>query len=175
MYTEQLGSAPVGAYSLPLRFRHSAADASGSLIWAIRNSAAARSVWLRRVHVVCGFDGTVVATESEFELVRLDSVSAFSGGTARTPGRRRTSYAASVVTAADNAILTLTNGVVIDTICAWGCTRQSQSAIAAFDFNWARADAPLLEAGVGNAFAIRLNAAAVIGDFFRGCVEWEER
>lgn len=168
---------PTGVYMTPISFRHTAADAAASIIFAIRNSASKLLV-IRRVLINVSFDGTAAATTSEYQLVSYNSISADSGATAQTPGKKRSAWPASSVTSVrGGGLVTLTGGAVDQTFATFGVQRQvSASSQFVLDFSSPNPYGGIeIDASAAAAIGIRLNAIAVIGDAVRGWIEWEER
>jgi hypothetical protein len=164
-------------YRVPILYTAAAADAAASFVWAIRNGGT-KNLRILRARITVGFAGTAAATSSDFELVALTSLSALSGGTALTAAVSDPADAASSVTAIQtNAVLTATGGVVQRTFSKFGAQRQV-TAVTSLDLLDMAGNDPgndvLIASGTGNGLAVRVNATAVIGDFIRGHVLWEE-
>lgn len=168
---------PNGAYMTPISFRHTAADASGSIIFAIRNSAS-KLISIKRFFCITSFDGTPGGSTSEYQLVSFNSISADSGGTTQTPGKKRSVWPSSTVTSVrGGGLVTLTGNAVDQTFAAFGNPRQIGTSSQIL-LEWVTPNPYLpveIDASAAAAIGIRLNAAAVIGDAVRGWIEWEER
>jgi hypothetical protein len=171
---EQAYRLPSGVYMVPVHYI-GGTDASGSFVFAIRNGAS-KLLQVKRVFLTCSFNGTAAATSSIYELVTLSSISADSGGSSFTPGKKRAAWPASGVTSVRTAgAVTLTGNAVTGILGRVGCARQVGSS-ARLDFD--ASDDPYgpieIAAGAGLAFAIRLQAAAIAGDTLEGFVEFAE-
>lgn len=170
---------PNGAYIVPILYT-GGTDAAGTFVFAIRNGSG-RILVIRRIYVVTSFNGTAAATTQDIEVVSLTGITADSGGTSYTPGRKRSTWPASTVTSVRSAgAVTLTGNAIQYTFAKMGTPRQPAGASGVFDLDFRPGNegtygAIEIDAGTGNALALRLNVIAVAGDSVRGWVEWDER
>jgi hypothetical protein len=177
----EIDSAPVSSYLLPLNIRQTAATVAGTTIWAMRNTGS-RTVYLRHLRLIMGFDGTAVAANTpRYELIRFTSATP-TGGNALIPIKKRTAYPGSSVGDARelNTGLTVT-GVTFDagSFLVIGRPISVTSGISDMDVDFAlggQSDYSMLELAVGEGLAIRIvSVNTVIGVSLTGMIEWDER
>jgi hypothetical protein len=171
-----------GSFTCGFKLRHTAADASGSVVVALHNPAASgKTLYLRRIIGGLFFDGTAAAGGLAYELIK------FSGGdpttgTTMAVSKKRTTYTSAIGTANaqyKSGILTVTGITNIETI-AFTPTLGSATTngMVPFEFNFVQAaghTAEPYELPVDYGFAFRLPQAAIIGLGMSGFAEWDER
>src|SRR3990172_3520159 len=152
-----------------IRVRQSAASAVGPIPGAIHNPNATTRVIVKRTSLKAFFDGTAAATLAKYEWVKWTGVTAFTGGVAITPIRKRTSLATIVAVARllDTG-LTLTGNVVQGVYSATVQGRVTQTTTVfsqtAETYQWDAFEGKEIELAQNEAFGLRLVNAAVIGD-----------
>jgi len=169
-----------GSYILQIpNGRITAAIGAGSTLWAMRNGAT-KTLSIRRVLLTIGFDGTGVATTSLFELVRF-STAAPTGGTAITANvvKKKNSYGASTLADArfnSGAALSVVSVVFEAAFGMWGVPRGATGAVATVDARWRTGleSYDTFNLAINEGIAIRCTVATVIGDSFKGMIEWDE-
>jgi hypothetical protein len=176
--------APTGAYLSNINVRHTAADVTASVVWAMTNpSGSGKSVYIRNIRGRVTFDGTAVAATSlGYEFIRYSGNVSPTTGTTVPRIKKKTTQGASVVQDINiqqkSGILTLASAVF--EAAPFNVVRLPiavTNGIASFDLDFAVAGLPYegVEILAGEGLAIRLNTAAVIGLAIAGSVEWEER
>jgi len=172
----ELFKTPTGSYFLPIpNQRLTAAIAVNSAIYAFRNGAS-KVIKIKRIYLICGFDGTAAATTSCYQLQRFSAATP-SGGTALTAIKKKTTLGAStIVDARYNyaAALTVT-GITFETsFVETGCARQVNAVQILQMCAGPETQESIIELQPNEGLAIRLGVAAVIGDNIGGYIEWEE-
>ncbi len=81
-----------------INVRQSAATAAGAATWGIYNPSATKIVRVKSMRMQMYFDGTAVATNMRYELIKMTGITTFSGGTVVTPMNKRTSQAGALTT-----------------------------------------------------------------------------
>lgn len=170
---------PTRAFLLPILVRQTGATAAASTVWAARNVAGPQTVYIRRIRGAVTFDGTAAAaTTIGYDFMRF-SVATPTGGTALTPIKKRSAYAASNVSDARFLDTGLTvAGVTFETPFARVQAPISvTSMIRPFeiDFSYLGDRGAPFELASGEGLAIQLTATAVIGLGISGWVEYDER
>jgi hypothetical protein len=164
---------PLGVYSTPILYTAAAIATAGSFVYLLRNGTKTLSV--TEIVIDVGFQATTAAaSSSDVEIVTLTGVTADALGTLYSAAKHRASYPNSGTVCRSNGVVTATGGVVERTIARVGKAR-SNGSTSRFDLDPTDECGFIrLEPGIGNALALRLNAAAVIGDTIRGWVTWQE-
>lgn len=177
-------NAPTGSYMANISIRHTAADAAGSVVFAMTNpTGSGRVVYIRNIRGRVFFDGTAVAGgNSGYELIRYSGNAAPTTGTTVPRIKKRTGYSSSVISDTyiqqKSGIITLTGAVFeagpfnVIRIPASGT-----GIVAQFDIDLVVAGMGYegFELQTGEGLAIRLNVAAIIGLGIAGQIEWDER
>ncbi len=168
---------PNGAYLLPVGFRMTAALAANSLVWAMRNGSS-RTIVIKRVTLLVGFDGTAAASVSIYNLLRFTGANP-TGGNALTVVKRDSTDPASTVQdsreSTGGAALTDAGISYESPFARVGCQRQvnANNQLNLIPLNLEREGLFIL--GSNEGLGIRLVNAAVIGDHILGGVSWDER
>lgn len=171
---------PTGAYVMPLvRGRITAAIAANSLIWGMR-AGASLTVFIRRIRIVCAFDGTAAASTQQFEFIRFVNANP-TGGSVLTPIKKRGAYAGSTVQDARfNAGAALgVAGISFDGngFGDFGVSRGATGASAMLElvFSSAAERFSRFELAPNEGLGIRTVVATVVGDSIQGAIEWDEK
>lgn len=178
-------AAPTGAYIANISVRHTAADASGSAVFAMTNpNASGRTVYIRNIRGRVTFDGTAVAAANAgYEFIRYGTNVNPTTGTTVPRIKKRSAQSASVILDANiqqkSGILTLASAVF--EAGPFNVVRMPMAVtngIAPFDLDFICSNQPnsAFELAQGEGLAIRLHGgAAIIGLGIAGSVEWDER
>jgi hypothetical protein len=164
---------PDGAYMLPIGVRLSAAVAAGSKIWAMRNGASKRML-ISRILLRSGFDGTAATSSALYEFMRFADATP-SGGTAISPVKKDTTYAASTLADArynGAAALTVTSVTFEDAFLQHYSARQLNH-VSALNLEFDDMSR-MIVLNPNEGLAIELNVVAVVGDTISGAIYWLE-
>ncbi len=160
-------------YLTRFRYRHAAADAADSAIFAMRNPpASGRVITLEKIVLTVGFDGTNAAAEVGHALCRFSAANP-TGGTSPARIKKYNALPASVVLDAnikEGAVLTVAGIVFEGNFHELVIPSISGSAMSHILDFWE----PLrLEPGEG--IAVRAAIVEVIGATASGSFWWDER
>lgn len=168
-------SEPKGSYMLPVSMgRQTAAIASGSSIWTMRNNTV-KTMRLQDIMLMAGFDGTPAATSAIYNLVRFSAATP-SGGAAVLPIKTKSGWGVSNLLDARQdpaAALTVTNVVFETAFATLNCPRQN-GATNDLQLMIGKSYWDAIELAPSEGLAIQLGAVGVIGDVISGYVRWIE-
>ena len=161
-------------YTAPINLRFTAATAADSSVWMVR-AGATKPLYIRRIVLFSGFDGTAAGTTMRMEIRRFRTATP-SGGTVVVPIPKLVASGAS--SAADcrqettGAALTVTSVTFDNPLASVGsCSRSVTGGIVAVNLDFVASPIVL---DVNDGLTFRNAVAAVIGDSMAGYVEWEE-
>lgn len=169
----------LGSYLAPVAMRFTGTTAANSTVWAMRNGSSI-SVYIRRIFLFAGFDGTAAASTSQFEVRRFNTATP-SGGTAITVAKKDSAYTNTTLTDirqdTGGAALTVTSVVFESPMLAIGCPRGLTGGLATLpiDFTAAPENRPFTVLAPNEGLCIRNSIIGVVGDSLSGFIEWEER
>jgi len=182
----ELRPIPTAAYLLAIiNGRQTVVATAAGTFFAMRNNTSGRTIFIRRIILAVGFDGTAAATSSRWELARFSNATP-SGGTAITlPAgavKKRSSYANSNLLDArwitgTAGGLTMTSVVMETAFDSVGVPRGTSgtSIVYVREFGDAGAEKnDRFELLTGEGLAINAGVTGVVGDSFQGSVEWDE-
>lgn len=160
-------------YSAFISVRQGAATAAGSVVWSMRNAAAAtKDAYIDKIEIQMAFDSATPATRStqRYGIVRFSGATP-TGGSVITPTHMDTASAAPQV----SDIRTLTSGlgvvgVVIGTTLAFPAIPAADGSTMILHLSDLG-----LRLRPGEGLAINLLVTAVIGQYIGGFVSWSER
>jgi hypothetical protein len=161
-------------YTAPVGMRYTGTTAANSAVWAIR-AGATKPLFIRRIVLFSGFDGTAAATSARHEIRRFRTATP-SGGSAVVAVPK--DIASGNSTAADirqdtaGGALTVTSVTFDDPIkCVGSCPRGVSGAVTVFNVDFSSAP---IRIDVNDGLCIRNSIVAVVGDSLAGFIEWEE-
>ncbi|MET0403042.1 MAG: hypothetical protein ABW123_11595 [Cystobacter sp.] len=161
-----------GGYVLPVEIVPTTVTA-GTVYWQMRNAGAKR-VFVRKVELMIGFQGTAAASRSSFGLARATGANT-PGGTALTPVKKASAMAASSVTSAFAVAGLVTTGLAIEQDFHRSAIPNQLNASFPFDLDFTPDEWNLLVLAPGESLLIRANGALIAGVFLFGQVTWCER
>jgi len=160
-------------YSAPVNIRQSAATASNSTVWAMRNSATSTvTIFIERIELLMAFDSSTPSTRStpRYDLVRFSTATP-TGGTVISVAQMYSGDVGTQVTDARflDTGLTTTGVVFNPAFATIGCP-----ATDATTTKYQRQGIALM-LGAGEGLCIKLNIASVVGQSLTGEIVWSER
>jgi hypothetical protein len=164
-----------------VKVRQSAATGAGVVVWGIHNPNATKVVNIRNIFLELFFDGTAVATNMEYEILKMTGITTFSGGAVVTPSHKVSSQSGaqvSVVRVLDTG-LTTTGGAAQAqaAIFAMGRAAQTTTSMVRGQYEPIK---PNVLTGVAlqlvqnEALVIRQLVTSVIGDRIQGWIDFAE-
>lgn len=174
----ELNQPVVGAYILPVNFRMTGTLGAG-WVWAMRlGTSATVNVYIRRVFLRSGFDGTAAVDADTWD-IRKFSGATHTGGNQLFPIKMHASYPASQLIEGrqtlGSALLTAT-GVSGGEPIAGGIQPSQLSPNGFVDYNLSMKDDPrlMLKLDPGEGIGMRVTNS-LIGEVISGYFQWEER
>lgn len=171
---EEVGEPALGRYIAPINIVQTAATASGSCVWAIRNAATTTKVELTKIRGSLSFAGTAAAgTTIGYSVARFSGATP-TGGVVITLIKKLSTNPNSIVADARvlNTGLTVT-GITFEDPFAVAMVAASVTGTDRF-INFEMNENEEFILGSGEGLAIRLAANAIIGLSFTGWAEWHE-
>jgi hypothetical protein len=177
---------PTGAYMLAIvNGRQTVIATAAGTFFAMRNNTSGATLYIRRIVLVVGFDGTAVATTSRWELARFSAATPSGGTSISLPGgaiKKRSGYGNSNLldaryitgTAGGLTMTSVTMQAAFDSV---GVPRGATSGVATYIREFGDAGArpnDRMELATGEGLAINAGVTGVVGDSFQGSVEWDE-
>jgi hypothetical protein len=83
-----------------INIRQSAAQGANTTVWGLYNSSSSKIVYIQSINLQLFFDGTAVATNMKYALMKMTGITTFSGGTIVTPSHKITSLSGAQVSQA---------------------------------------------------------------------------
>lgn len=168
-----------------INVRQAAATGAGAVTWGLYNPSAVKNVIIESIKLALFFDGAAVATLMRYELLRMTTITTFSGGVLVTPAPKLTSEIGAQVSQCRLLAsgLTTTGGVAQSAL--WnglqGRVLQTTTIFVQSIF-----DIPVASPGGGligrpivlvqnEALVLRQLVTSVIGDNVVGAVEFREQ
>lgn len=175
------GYTPKGAYIANINIRHTVADAAASAVWAMHNPAAsARTIYIRAINWMLGFDGALSTLDIAYEFIRF-TVADPTTGTTVPVIKKNNGYNASAIGSTNiqqkSGILTLA-GAVFESgpfhVIRIPASVTNTISEGDLQFHQAMEGTSNFDLRPDEGMAIRLNLAAIIGQMLAGSVEWDE-
>lgn len=168
---------PSASFMAPINIRQTATTAAQSTVWYL-NAAGALGLYIRRLVLQVGFDGTAAASTVRYDLLRYGTA-VCSGGIAITPIKKSTANAtATTATAgfADTGV-TVTSVVFETAFATLACPISVTSRSSVYPINLVTPAQRFGEIVIasGQGLAIQLTVTAVVGQTITGYVEWDEK
>lgn len=169
----------VGAYTAPIEFEHSAADAATAVIWNLRGPVS-NLAYIKSIRGVVCFDGTAAAaTTLRYGFYRGAGAASPTGGTAITPQKKQSGYPNSTLVDLQSGAVLTTAGITYgaNAFAVAAVPVSISNGVARFDFQFDKTlevDSALV-IGPDEHLGILLQTSAVIGLGIYGMVEWDER
>lgn len=173
----EIAAPPVGSYTVPVNIRETGTTAAGGATTCWYLNAVGVALYIRRMVLSVGFDGTAATNTVRYDVARYGTA-VCSGGTAITPIKKKSSYAASAATAGflDTGV-TVTNVVFETPICTLGCPISVTSKAVPYHINLITPGQKYsdFKLAAGEGLAIFKNVTAVVGQTISGYIEYDER
>jgi hypothetical protein len=169
-----------GFYAVSVR--QTATTASGSIVWALHNPSASKTLQIKSLYLRAFFDGTAAATNLKYDVSKATTVTSFTGGSVVTPLNKVTALgAANGVGRVGDTGLTATGatwGGAMTTIVQGRVTQTTTNFSSMSEEYHFMGDLQVgeIELAQNEILAIRITAAAaVIGDNLIGTIEVSEK
>lgn len=172
----ELNPPPAGVYMLPIDVR--VTGTTGTFFWSMKvATGATKSVYIRKIYIRTGWDGTSAAAANLLTIVRGNTFT-FSGGTALTPIALDASFPTSIIDNARQSTGTTLSGSAASALPLFSIQIDNQTATNTrlfVDLQEPSYPFGLLRLGATEGIYIFLSGTNHVGELFSGYVLWEER